>query len=1711
MAVNFSQYSKKLVDGKIVGKTPEPPWTPPKYVGPGVTAAGSKSSFSDEVAALTKQFDKTYKSIMANPNLSAKEKEGKIKTLKWMRDQQGIDPSPLNVFKPANILENAMGTVGNAYMKYVGEPFDMISRINMAAITELSLGAQTIADELLGRDDERARENEAALDKFLEQKPYTNPDYNIFGSYSPYNIEDTDFKGQGKWIGPTARFTALVAADPSSYVTLGPATSSRAVRAAMSVDYSTVKMIEKYPMLAGRQNLIARFGAAAIPENVRWAEGIESGAKFMGMRIQGSDGIANLWMDTGGAARAAIGDALYATQAGKNLLSFTAPKSLKPLIENGLGRYNTATPTEKFIRGLGIFSSDKWRRATSTKVDKKLQAEIGQAFAIAHKAKVDMELVTRIGENPMLRGSAPNKETLDLVDAIKNGYAGAGDGFRQEMRLLAEDYDLSISEMGFIDDFVYHTLSKEGRKYRFGKGSSEGGMFNKKDITSRDMIEGEGTVMYRKYRAAKLDDAGNPIDPEMFFNEPVILGTIEEMNGIFDRYMVSEGGKPGQKWFETRADVVYKGYTKSIGEAHGRIAFVRRMFDFGDYSVNGLLYNTEVNQQLVDATILNNSRLKSIVNQLRRKATRSAASATTKVQAGEGLEEVSSVAVALLDGQRMIGDAASAENMAAIKAVDELMAGLEEARAALVTATADSREWTAPILVNQLNEARMLREALLRGEGERLGALKILRSEYMTLHPNASAYDVDGASAEWLAEAIVRRYSGGKGSSRLMKKQQDIIDGLRKDLENATGAEASSLDEAILMAEADLKFAESISNRRQQTSYAGDGVLFMHTDEYGVVSAATKPISSSPEYMDNMRIVPAVVEDRLLDPRDAAGHYLVLREPSLISEALDTAFVTVGLDNKMFREVVSGALENGEVDRLFAEVYPEESKLIQTIIDGRDYFESVANENVVRGAENLVDVPMNDIVGFYGELRNDFIAIARRIDSSSPDDVGHTMFVGFVGGLAEGDGAFHSLVPMSVMHPELPDNVTSGNWSIALGADVKIAENNVGVTASSKLGDNIINGTLESHEMELYASKLAAQDGPAVKISQTLDAGKVAAKETILVDGVETPVKNALKRLTGLDKDITVGLNVVDAQIAKAIEDRFGVEALKMGQIDAESRMIMSFDHAAVIKKWDDNVGEALTNEIANMKTLLETMPAKGSQGALNRAWTKEVTNSLKAVADMDAGPAKDAAERVLLLVYADEARLAAATADYQDGQALLGRVLDGEDGQRIVKSVKDGWTELKSLGVEVPDEVFRVWLPNIENMLARGRAGPWFKGFNSITDLWKRYVTATPGFFVRNGLSATFLNGADGIGMDDMIMGARWAGAQVDTKQRTLAGKNYNNWMERAGVTDMDMADYAMDSVAAAGRGVSADNGIPGLRSDRNIIADNPMLRAFSRKNDFVENMVRLPVAIDSYKRGFTLDQSIARIERLHLNYGDLSELDMGMKKIVPFWIWTSRNIPLQMAQMATRPKAYYEYERLREEFPNEMEYTPKWIEDRMPLGIGSNLLTPDLPHVRLAQVASSLVTPYGIAGQTTPWMKVPIEVLFAKRQLGIDVGPFKEKQNASGYQKPLAWIFALAEQTGLATYDKQSNLLIDPRINHFIETFVPPLAVVNRLTGGWTGGKDTLEERIVSSWANYFGVPLRQVKEEQQRSEAMRRKWDAIDLEDLIKDLSELRENKP
>jgi hypothetical protein len=140
--------------------------------------------------------------------------------------------------------------------------------------------------------------------------------------------------------------------------------------------------------------------------------------------------------------------------------------------------------------------------------------------------------------------------------------------------------------------------------------------------------------------------------------------------------------------------------------------------------------------------------------------------------------------------------------------------------------------------------------------------------------------------------------------------------------------------------------------------------------------------------------------------------------------------------------------------------------------------------------------------------------------------------------------------------------------------------------------------------------------------------------------------------------------------------------------------------------------------------------------------------------------------------------------------------------------------------------------------------------------------------------------------------------------------------------------------------------------------------------------------------------------------------------------------------------------------------------------------------------------------AGNLTPMLRVPIEVFLAKRQLGLDVGPFKTKAEVRGYEKYVAMLLKEMKMYSLIDRDeKTGDYLMHAGVSYVIEQALVPLQQINRLTGGWTGGKANLNERWLSSVLNWFGIPYQGVGPEQEQSELIRRSFGLKDLEEQLK----------
>lgn len=198
-------------------------------------------------------------------------------------------------------------------------------------------------------------------------------------------------------------------------------------------------------------------------------------------------------------------------------------------------------------------------------------------------------------------------------------------------------------------------------------------------------------------------------------------------------------------------------------------------------------------------------------------------------------------------------------------------------------------------------------------------------------------------------------------------------------------------------------------------------------------------------------------------------------------------------------------------------------------------------------------------------------------------------------------------------------------------------------------------------------------------------------------------------------------------------------------------------------------------------------------------------------------------------------------------------------------------------------------------------------------------------------------------------------------------------------------------------------------------------------------------------------MTQSVSRIKRIHFDYSELSRFDKKMKAVIPFWIFMSRNLPLQMQQMMLKPRVYAQYGSFVRNVKAPNQDMKQWQEDRggfvlfndstMFGGSGQNIvLMPDLQHLSMADDASKLSArdPLRFLSQANPLLRVPAE-LYLNRKFYKGT-PFYDENKA--------------QYAALQT--------------------VPPAATAARLFGGITGVGPYKDRSALQAWLNFAGVPL-------------------------------------
>jgi hypothetical protein len=576
------------------------------------------------------------------------------------------------------------------------------------------------------------------------------------------------------------------------------------------------------------------------------------------------------------------------------------------------------------------------------------------------------------------------------------------------------------------------------------------------------------------------------------------------------------------------------------------------------------------------------------------------------------------------------------------------------------------------------------------------------------------------------------------------------------------------------------------------------------------------------------------------------------------------------------------------------------------------------------------------------------------------------------------------------------------------------------------------------------------------------------------------PLKGALSEQE-LERDLNLQ---AQRQVLREIDDETTQVAYNVQQDRLErSRLIERRDKAAQLEK---QLKDTKQNSGARYPELLRTNEEIGKVARDNPLLEDE------ALADVESllGIHQEALERIAPTDMTSREVKRLIKESYEP---------DARIPKVMITVLNDAWKGLHDGAVARGDIIMTTELRRRFENLYKMASEPTIFGrtFNAATNAFKTYATLSPGFHVRNALSAIFMNSSDGVPLATQLDGWRlW--------QKYMA--NGEQWLAKQDEVTQEAFSAAFGS-GAGGR--FTESGVAEASDNRimNAVMSNRATRWSQRQGERVEGGVRLGMALDTLAKGGTVDDALQRITRIHFDYGQVSALDERAKRLIPFWTYMSRNLPMQTTQMWTKPKLYARYEDVVNNFSTDAEeYTPAYwlkagafntgthVPDVPGMGGAQGLpvyLQPDLGFTRLGSDLQdmedflSLERPGAMLSNVNPWLTAPIE--FATKKdifTGREFGP-SDYTEVGGTMTPVKWLAQALGQTNEAGQVSENFLNAIRAVN-------PTMDRTARIAPQITGGDDEAKRRQLESIARFLGAPVRTLTPQQQQSEYFRQYYD-------------------
>ena len=447
----------------------------------------------------------------------------------------------------------------------------------------------------------------------------------------------------------------------------------------------------------------------------------------------------------------------------------------------------------------------------------------------------------------------------------------------------------------------------------------------------------------------------------------------------------------------------------------------------------------------------------------------------------------------------------------------------------------------------------------------------------------------------------------------------------------------------------------------------------------------------------------------------------------------------------------------------------------------------------------------------------------------------------------------------------------------------------------------------------------------------------------------------------------------------------------------------------------------------------------------------------------------------------------------------------------------------------------------------ARGGMGKFLgRGgyYDAVHNVWKGYAILSPGFWARNYMGGMFLNYLHGVDISSYTRFIRAYNA-LKIEQAVAQGKikraEGRRLLEKATGGKVSADDISivrqMEETGAFGQGQAGVEFTPST-GGRGVItvagkqidlmkfnpfsSRNLALKGGHKMNIKVETFLRGSIGFDTMKKGGSLGQAMDDIWKYHFDYDDLSRFERSVvKKIVPFYTWTRKSLPLVAEQFMMKPYKFNRYrmaiDAISEDDWSDFGLVPDWMvrQGAVPLGhkfAGEHMwMIPDLPMRGFYELINtptradmSPIERIGALGEAmssmvSPLIKAPIELLTNRN--------IWKGYNFNGSLEPVpeafSWVPGLMpamSAIGAAQKTPKGNWVMKDNWLHSMTQLVPTLSQARRLFPD----EERYQHRLLSSWMSFlFGLGLRTNTSWEQQQEMRARYYEQMDKDREMRDI--------